>query len=119
MKARIAALVCLVSTASPVVLADTVVATVPDTALGKGIGGMSGLLIGGAIAGPVGAIGAALAGLWVGGETQRASGMHGEAYVVEREDGSKQTVRSPTTQFAVGEQVEIVGRRPVPAGATP
>ena len=116
MKSRLAVLVCILSTASPLALADTVVATAPDTALGKGIGGMSGILIGGAIAGPVGAIGAALAGLWAGGEMQRASGIHGEAYVVERDDGSRRTVRSPKREMAVGEQVRIIGRRPIPVG---
>ena len=116
MKSRLAVLVCILSIASPVALADTIVATAPDTALGKGIGGMSGILIGGAVAGPIGAIGAALAGLWAGGEMQRASGMHGEAYVVERDDGSKRTVRSPTIKMAIGEQVQIIGRRPVPVG---
>lgn len=117
MKTRIAVLVCMLSAMQCAAAADTVVATKPDTALGKGIGGMSGFLIGGAVAGPIGAIGVGLAGLWLGGETQEATGLHGDAYVVQREDGSTQTVRSPNVKVAVGDQVRVVGRRPVPVGA--
>lgn len=117
MKIRIAVLVCMLSATQYAAAADTVVATTPDTALGKGIGGMSGFLIGGAVAGPIGAIGVGLAGLWLGGETQEATGLHDDAYVVQREDGSMQTVRSPNVKVAVGDQVRVVGRRPVPVGA--
>lgn len=117
MKTRMAVLVCMLSAMQGVAAADTVVATKPDTALGKGIGGMSGFLVGGAVAGPIGAIGVGLAGLWLGGETQEATGLHGDAYVVQREDGSTQTVRSPKVKVAVGDQVRIVGRRPIPVSA--
>lgn len=115
MKSRIAVFVCALSAAQFAAAADTVVATTPDTVVGKGIGGMSGFLVGGAVAGPLGAIGVGLVSLWLGGEAQEAIGLHDEAYVVQREDGSTQTVRSPNLEVAVGDEVRIEGRRLVRA----
>ncbi|MDV3237274.1 MAG: hypothetical protein LOY58_00275 [Gammaproteobacteria bacterium] len=110
MKSRIAVFVCALS-AMQIAAADTVVGTAPDTIVGKGIGGMSGFLVGGAVAGPLGAIGVGLASLWLGGEVQEATGLHDEAYVVQHEDGTTETVRSPNTKVAVGEEVRVEGRR--------
>ncbi|MFP5505138.1 MAG: hypothetical protein ACLGH6_02995 [Gammaproteobacteria bacterium] len=110
-----AVLACALLATHSATAADTVVAATPDTALGKGIGGMTGFLIGGAAAGPLGAIGVGLVSLWLGGEAQAASGLYDEAYVVRREDGSTRTVRSPNLDVAVGDEVRIEGRRLVRA----
>jgi outer membrane lipoprotein SlyB len=115
MNIRMAILACALLATQSATAADTVVATTPDTAPGKGIGGMTGFLIGGALGGPLGAIGAGLAGLWLGGEAQAATGVHDEAYVVRREDGSTRTVRSPNLDVDVGDEVRIEGRRLVRA----
>lgn len=111
MNIRMAVLACTLLATQSATAADTVVATTPDTALGKGIGGMTGFLIGGAAAGPLGAIGVGLVSIWLGGEAQAASGLHDEAYVVRREDGSTRTVRSPNLDVDVGDEVRIEGRR--------
>lgn len=117
MKSRIAVFVCMLSAMQCAAAADTVVGTAPDTALGKGIGGMSGFLVGGAVAGPIGAIGVGLASLWLGGEVQEATGLHDDAYVVRSQDGETQTVRSPNVKMAVGDRVQVVDRRLVRADA--
>jgi len=117
MKSRIAVLVCALSAMQAAMAADTVVDTAPDTIVGKGVGGMSGFLVGGAVAGPLGAIGVGLASLWLGGEVQEATGLHDEAYVVRHEDGTTETVRSPNVKVAVGDEVRVEGRRLVRAEA--
>ena len=96
--------------------ADTVIGEVPDTLPGKSFGGLSGFMAGAAAGGPVGAaIGAGL-GWLVGGETQKATGLSGQAYRVAREDGSKITIRSPARTWSAGDRVRIVGGRLVAAG---
>lgn len=119
LRTRLALLACALFAIQTATAADTVIATTPDTALGKGIGGMTGFLIGGAVAGPLGAIGVGLASLWLGGEAQAASGLHDDAYVVRREDGSTRTVRSPNLEVAIGDPVRIEGRRLVRAEPAP
>ncbi|MGD8843621.1 MAG: hypothetical protein PVJ83_09120 [Gammaproteobacteria bacterium] len=98
--------------------ADTVIEKVPDTLPGKGFGGLSGFMVGAAAGGPLGAaIGAGL-GWLVGGETQKATGLSGQAYRVAREDGSQITVRSPGRSWTAGDRVHVVGGRLVAAGET-
>jgi hypothetical protein len=80
--------------------------------IGKTAGGMSTLIIGGAVAGgPIGSLLGGLAGIWVGGKTQALSG-HSEAlYQVENSSGNVREFRSPNYQFNVGDQVVISGIR--------
>jgi hypothetical protein len=98
--------------------ADTVIGEVPDTLPGKGFGGLSGFMAGAAAGGPVGAAIDAGLGWLVGGETQKATGLSGQAYRVAREDGSEITDRSPARTWSGGDRVRIVGGRLVAAGET-
>ncbi len=104
---------CAVAVLQPV-NADTVVDRVPDTIGGKGIGGMTGFLLGGAAGGPLGALGAGLVSIFIGSEVQEATGLHGDAYVVESDAGERQTVRSPNLPFDVGDKVVVTGNRLAP-----
>jgi outer membrane lipoprotein SlyB len=91
--------------------ADTVIAEVPDTLPGKGVGGLSGFMAGATAGGPVGVLVGAAIGWLGGGEIQKASGTAGTAYKVKREDGSETIVRSPSRKFAAGDRVRVVANR--------
>ncbi|MEQ8803757.1 MAG: hypothetical protein RLP45_17110 [Haliea sp.] len=84
----------------------------PDKTGGRILGGWTAFLIGGAAAGPVGAIVAGLGGAWAGGEVQEASGNSGQLHRIRTDSGETLTLRSPGRTFAVGEQVSIDGMRP-------
>ncbi|MGE7993322.1 hypothetical protein ACQKPE_20235 [Pseudomonas sp. NPDC089554] len=103
-------LCCLVS---PLTLADQVVRQVPDTTAGKGFGAGTGLMVG-AIGGPIGALVGAGIGFFAGSSAQEATGKADIAYEVRSADGELHTVRSPNTQFAVGQEVTRKGGRLVP-----
>lgn len=87
--------------------AATVVEEVPDTLPGKGFSGLSGFMAGMAAGGPVVAIGAGLAGAWVGGKVQESTGLQGRAYRIENEDGSTSIIRSPNQEWSIGDQVKV------------
>lgn len=84
----------------------------PDKTSGRMLGGWTGFLIGGAAAGPVGALVIGLGGAWAGGELQDVSGNSGQLHHIQTEDGETLTLRSPQQTFAVGSQVTIDGKRP-------
>lgn len=91
--------------------ADVVISEEKDNTLGKGIGGWTGVLIGGAAAGPAGALAAGFAGIWSGGEIQESIGKSGRAYRIERPDGTEKIVRSPKQIWYPGDTVKVVGNR--------
>ncbi|WP_229775594.1 hypothetical protein [Pseudomonas laurentiana] len=43
---------------------------------------------------------------------QSATGLEGRAYKVRSSAGEERVVRSPSEEFAIGQQVEVSGRRP-------
>lgn len=90
--------------------ADTVVRAVPDTAPGKGYGGVTGLMVG-SVGGPLGALVGAGLGWMLGGESQGLLGLEGKAYEVKTSDGRLVTVRSPKVSFEPGEQVIVSNGR--------
>lgn len=77
------------------------------TTTGAGFGAGTGMLVGG----PVGALLGAGIGLLVGHGVQTASGLEELAYKVRSSTGEDQVVRSPGEEFAIGQQVEVSGRR--------
>lgn len=81
------------------------------TTTGAGFGAGTGMLVGGAVGGPVGALLGAGIGLLVGHGVQTASGLEELAYKVRSSTGEDQVVRSPGEEFAIGQQVEVSGRR--------
>lgn len=83
----------------------------PDNTSGRMLGGWSTFLLGGAAAGPFGAIAGGLIGIWIGDQAQAAAGLSGNHYQVKHADGSVDTVRSPRASFTMGDQVEIQGIR--------
>lgn len=91
--------------------ADQVIREVPDTTAGKGVGTLSGLMLGAAAGGPAGAIVGAGAGFFLGGATQQGAGLSERAYEVESEAGERHTVRSPNASFAPGQTVTRSGSR--------
>lgn len=79
---------------------------------GQAVGGISSLIVGGAVAGgPVGSLLGGLAGIWIGGETQDHLQASERLYEVKDSSGNIQQFRSPNHQFNVGDQVEISGIR--------
>lgn len=105
------ALVVLVALLSSPVMADEVVAQVADTTAGAALGVGTGVMIGGALGGPLGALAGAGAGLLAGKWAQQAGGLEERAYAVRTEQGDVTRVRSPNTEFSVGQQVERQGNR--------
>ncbi len=91
--------------------ADEVLSQTGDTTTGAGFGAGAGSSVGGAAGGPIGALLGAGIGLLVGHGVQTASGLEERAYRVRSSTGEEQVVRSPREEFAVGQQVEIIGRR--------
>lgn len=118
MKTRSVLLLLLMSLHVGVTPADTVIGEVPDTLPGKGFGGLTGFMAGAGAGGPIGAVLGAGLGWLVGGETQKATGLSGQAYRVAREDGSEIIVRSPGRSWTAGDRVGVVGGRLVAAGET-
>ncbi|MGE3297173.1 MAG: hypothetical protein AB7I68_07440 [Porticoccaceae bacterium] len=98
--------------------ADTVLEQVPDTLPGKSFGGLSGFMAGAVVGVPIGAAVGAGLGWLVGGETQNATGLSGQAYRIARDDGSEIVVRSPGRSWTAGDHVHVVGGRLVAAGKT-
>jgi len=94
--------------------ANEVVKHIPDNSVGKVVGGWTSFLVGGAVAGPIGAIVVGLAGAWAGGNVQEEIGSSGNAYLIRLNDGSEQVFRSPNFVFKPGDKVEIEGIRAVP-----
>lgn len=92
-------------------VADQVIREVPDTTAGKGVGALSGLMLGAAAGGPAGAIAGAGAGFFLGGATQKSTGLSERAYEVESASGERHTVRSPNASFAPGQTVTRSGSR--------
>lgn len=97
--------------ASTPVIADEIIAESADTTAGAGLGVATGTMIGGAAGGPLGALLGAGAGLFAGKAVQRAGGLEERAYVVLTEQGETRTLRSPRTEFSIGQQVERRGNR--------
>jgi outer membrane lipoprotein SlyB len=92
-------------------MASEVIRAVDDNTAGQTFGGLSGLLLGAAAGGPVGALVGGLAGIWIGAESQQASGLSEQAYMVKTATGEELTVRSPKRTFNPGEQVVVQGNR--------
>ncbi len=82
-----------------------------DTTAGASFGVGTGVLVGGAAGGPLGALVGAGIGFFAGSEVQKASGLEERAYKVRNSAGEEQTVRSPRQEFAIGQQVDVSGRR--------
>ena len=95
------------------VQADEVIASVPDNTLGQAVGGWSSFLLGGAVAGPVGAIVGGIAGVWAGGNIQQATNNSENGYLVKGDNGTTHYIRSPNQAFSPGDQVKVVGIRVV------
>jgi len=97
------------------VSADEVIGRAPDNTVGATLGGWTGFLVGGAGAGPFGAIlgglGGAVVGTWAGINIQQSTNTSGTAYVVKAADNTEQVVRSPNKAWHAGEQVVISGNR--------
>ncbi len=94
------------------VQADEVLAQTGDTTAGAAFGAGTGMLVGGGLGGPIGALLGAGAGLLVGSSVQSASGLEERAYRVgSKTTGEEHIVRSPHAEFAIGQQVEVRGRR--------
>lgn len=87
--------------------AGVIVETQPDILYGKTAGAMSGLMIGSASAGPAGALVGVVIGYFAGGTIHAATGLHGVAYIVEKDDGEREIVRSPARVFQIGDRVRI------------
>lgn len=83
----------------------------PDNTGGRLLGGWSAFLIGGAAAGPFGALAGAMLGGWAGDKTQAATQQSGNRYLVKTVDGNVSQFRSPNHTFDIGEKVEIDGIR--------
>jgi hypothetical protein len=94
--------------------ADVVKQEVPDTIAGKGFGAPAGFMLG-ATGGPFGAEVGALVGGWSVAAVRKAAGLHGFAYVIQRQDGSEQTVRSPGRLWRAGNEVEVLHGRLIDA----
>lgn len=99
------------SVAGNLALADEIVAEASDTTAGGALGVSTGGMLGGAAGGPLGALVGAGVGLFVGKGIQTASGLEERAYEVRDAKGELRVVRSPTAQFAIGQQVERQGAR--------
>ncbi|CAD5110495.1 hypothetical protein [Zestomonas carbonaria] len=108
---------CFGLLASQVALADQVIREVPDTTAGKGVGALSGLMLGAAAGGPIGGLVGAGAGFWLGGSAQQAGGLDERAYEVENDVGERSVVRSPNARFSAGEAVTRKGTRIVSSAA--
>ncbi|WP_218583869.1 hypothetical protein [Pseudomonas akapageensis] len=91
--------------------AEEVLSQTGDTTTGAGFGAGTGMLVGGAGDSPVGALLGAGIGLLVGHGVQTATGLEERAYRVRSSTGEEQVVRSPHEEFAIGQQVEVNGRR--------
>ena len=65
----------------------------------------------GSIGGPLGALAGGSLSWFAGGKIQQASGVHGKAYEVEKEDGSLVVIRSPNKQWQPGDKVRIENAR--------
>ena len=89
---------------------DTVVKKLPDTKPGQLLGGVLGLMVG-SIGGPLGALAGGSLSWFAGGKIQQASGVHGKAYEVKKEDGSLVVIRSPNKQWQPGDKVRIENAR--------
>jgi len=93
------------------VSADEVIGRAPDNTVGATLGGWTGFLVGGAGAGPFGAILGGFGGAWAGSNIQQSTNTSGTAYVVKTADNTEQVVRSPNKAWQAGEQVVISGNR--------
>ncbi|MHC8333489.1 hypothetical protein [Pseudomonas sp. LB3P25] len=91
--------------------ADEVLSQTGDTTAGVAFGVGTGVLVGGAAGGPLGALIGAGIGLLGGREVQKASGLEERAYTVRSSTGEERVVRSPREEFAIGQQVNVKGRR--------
>ncbi|AWM95183.1 hypothetical protein DJ564_17540 [Pseudomonas sp. 31-12] len=91
--------------------ADEVLSQADDTTAGAAFGAGTGVLIGGAAGGPLGALIGAGLGLLGGREVQKATGLEERAYTVRSNTGEERVVRSPREEFAIGQQVDVRGRR--------
>src|SRR5690554_1532069 len=92
-------------------LAAEVIAETPGSTAGGALGATTGVMIGGAAGGPLGALVGAGVGLLLGKGVQQAAGLEERAYAVRTAGGETQVVRSPTAEFAIGQQVERRGNR--------
>lgn len=93
-------------------IADEVISQEGDTTVGSGFGAGTGVIVGGALGGPAGALLGAGVGLLIGSGVQSATGLEGRAYKVRSSAGEERVVRSPSEEFAIGQQVDVSGRRP-------
>ena len=91
-------------------LADEVIAETTDSTAGGALGATTGVMIG-AIGGPLGALVGGGVGLLLGKGMQQAAGLEERAYAVRTASGETQVVRSPSAEFAIGQQVERRGNR--------
>ncbi|MCW3149761.1 hypothetical protein N8H22_14235 [Stutzerimonas stutzeri] len=96
--------------------ADEVLEVHRDRAVGAGFGGLSGFMLG-AVAGPVGALVGGGLGWLAGRGVQQAAGLEQTLYVVRKEDGSIDRIRSSDGRFLQGQHIrrdgaEITAMRP-------
>lgn len=96
----------------PLLIADEVIREAEDNTVGGGFGGAIGLLVGGAVSGgPAGALLGGLIGVYSGAFLQNEVGLSQRAYEVKTGNGEVEKVRSPNSEFSVGDDVVIVGNR--------
>src|SRR5690554_4249692 len=79
MKVKAGVVAAVLALGSIPAMAEQVVAEVGDTTVGAGLGVSTGLMVGGAAGGPLGALGGAGAGLWLGRTVQQAGGLEERA----------------------------------------
>ncbi len=113
-------LVSLVVVYSSATIADSgqVIGRTPDNTGGQLLGGWSVFLLGGAVGGPFGALAGGLVGALLGDQAQSATGLSGNAYLVQTQDGGTLRFRSPNHQFTEGDKVIIDGIRIRPSTQT-
>ncbi|MDT3708730.1 hypothetical protein BSR09_06385 [Stutzerimonas degradans] len=96
--------------------ADEILEVHPDHAVGGGFGGLSGFMVG-AVGGPIGALVGGGLGWLLGSGVQDAAGLEQTLYVVRKEDGSIDRIRSSNGSFLAGQHIrrdgaEITAMRP-------
>lgn len=94
--------------------AAEVIKPAKDNVVGNGVGALSGLMVGGVAGGPLGGVVGAGLGWMLGGQAQDVSGLSQNAYEIQEDSGEVKRVRSPSRQYAIGDQVEYRAGRIYP-----
>ena len=108
MKKAIAAVVGSMILLTGAARADEILEVHADNMVGGGFGGLSGFMLG-AVAGPIGALVGGGLGYLAGQGVQQGSGLEQTLYVVRRDDGSIDRIRSSDGGFLVGQRIRHDG----------